>query len=184
MFTCFNDGIIRKDNLIDEVMMNYASATYEHGYLNYTASFWATHYREAQNKATQDTLQSVLKVCDIQSRRFQTWFNIYYNMAHPRESTPQFPSIMMVGSYFGHEAVVKRLLDPGKAGVDSKDSRYGRTPLSWAAGNGHEAVVKLFLDTSKADVDSKDSNGQTPLSLATGNGHEGVVKLLQSARTS
>ena len=46
----------------------------------------------------------------------------------------------------GHEAVVKLLLETGKADVDSKDKEYGRTPLSWAAENGHEAVVKLQVE--------------------------------------
>ena len=47
-------------------------------------------------------------------------------------------------AYNGHEAVVKLLL--AKEGVDpvAKDSKYGRTPLSWAAESGHEAVVKLL----------------------------------------
>ena len=54
----------------------------------------------------------------------------------------------------GHEAVVKLLLETGKANADSKD-KDGRTPLSWAAASGHEAVVKLLLETGKADTDSK-----------------------------
>jgi ankyrin repeat domain-containing protein 50 len=62
---------------------------------------------------------------------------------------------------------------------DSKDPGYGRTPLSWVAGNGHEAVVKLLLATGKVDADSKDTDGQTPLSWAAGDGHEAVVKLLR-----
>ena len=49
---------------------------------------------------------------------------------------------------------MKLLLEKG-ADVESKD-RYGRTPLSWAAGNGHEAVVKLLLEKG-ADVESKDN---------------------------
>ncbi len=69
----------------------------------------------------------------------------------------------------GQEAVVKLLLETGKAHVDSKD-RYNRTPLLWATWNRHEAVVKLFLETGKADVDSKDAYGQTPLSCAAENG--------------
>ena len=45
----------------------------------------------------------------------------------------------------GHEAVVKVLLEMGKADVDANaKDRYGRTPLSYAVGNGHEAVVKLL----------------------------------------
>ena len=53
----------------------------------------------------------------------------------------------------GHEAVVKLLLATGKVDVDSKDTEYDQTPLSWAAAGGHEAVVKLLLDTGKVDVD-------------------------------
>ena len=37
---------------------------------------------------------------------------------------------------------MKLLLDRG-AELESQDS-YGRTALSWAAGNGHETVVKLL----------------------------------------
>jgi ankyrin repeat protein len=78
---------------------------------------------------------------------------------------------------YGHESVVKLLLETGKVDVDSKDN-YGQTPLSWAAENGHESVVKLLLETGKVDVDSKDNYGQTPLWWAAQNGHESVVKLL------
>ncbi|KFZ04624.1 hypothetical protein V501_09121, partial [Pseudogymnoascus sp. VKM F-4519 (FW-2642)] len=61
--------------------------------------------------------------------------------------------------------------------VDTKDTMYGRTPLSWAVGNGHEAIVHQLLEKG-AEVDTKDSDGQTPLSWAAGKGHEVVVQLL------
>jgi len=51
---------------------------------------------------------------------------------------------------YGHEAVVKQLLDSEKVDVDSKD-RDGRTPLLWAAQKGHGAVVKLLLDSEKGE---------------------------------
>jgi ankyrin repeat protein len=35
------------------------------------------------------------------------------------------------------------LLEKG-AELESKDDRWGQTPLSWAAENGHDAVVKLL----------------------------------------
>jgi ankyrin repeat protein len=37
------------------------------------------------------------------------------------------------------------ILEKG-AELESKDDKYRRTPLSWAAENGHEAVVKLLLE--------------------------------------
>ena len=56
----------------------------------------------------------------------------------------------------------KLLLEKG-AELESKDTEYGQTPLSWAAENGHEAVVKLLLEKG-AEPKHKDYNGQTPLS--------------------
>ena len=55
----------------------------------------------------------------------------------------------------GHEAVVKLLLGPNDAEVDSKDN-FGGTPLLWVAGKGHEAIVKLLLAHNDVEVDSKD----------------------------
>jgi ankyrin repeat protein len=49
--------------------------------------------------------------------------------------------------------VVKLLLEKG-AELKSKDKKYSRTPLLWAASNGHEAVVKLLLEKG-AELESK-----------------------------
>ncbi|VTT58628.1 unnamed protein product, partial [Fusarium fujikuroi] len=76
------------------------------------------------------------------------------------------------------KAVVKMLLDTGKVDVNARDTKYGRTPLSWAAVNEYEAVVKILLNTGKVDVNATDKNGQTPLSQAAVNRHEAVVKML------
>jgi ankyrin repeat protein len=40
---------------------------------------------------------------------------------------------------------MKLLLEKGVK-LKSKDNKYNRTPLSWAAENGHETVVKLLLE--------------------------------------
>jgi ankyrin repeat protein len=71
-------------------------------------------------------------------------------------------------AFFGILGIMSYLISTAR-NLDSKDPGYGRTPLSWAAGNGHEAVVKLLLETGKVDVDSKE---------AAEGGHEAVVKLL------
>jgi ankyrin repeat protein len=161
-------------NVFDE---SKAHTSAEHGYLDYASKFWAIHYRAGQIGETVEISPSYLKLCDIPSKRFQTWFNIYWKSAHRWDSNPGFTSTMLLASYFGHEAVVKLLLATGKVDVDSKD-KDSQTPLWWAAKEGHEAVVKLLLATGKVDVDFKDKLSQTPLWWAALGGHEAVVKLL------
>ena len=150
-------------NVFDE---SKAHTSTEHGYLNYTSKFWAIHYQVGQIGETMEILPLYLKLCDIPSKRFQTWFDIYWKSGHPWEPNAGFTSTMLLASYFGHEAVVKLLLATGKVDIDSKDTKYGQTPLSWAAEGGHKAVVELLLATGKVDVDSKDTSGRTPLSWA------------------
>lgn len=48
---------------------------------------------------------------------------------------------------YDHDVVVKQLLDTGKVDVDTKDTKYGQMPLSWAATGGHNAVVERLLAT-------------------------------------
>jgi ankyrin repeat protein len=149
--------------------------THEHGFLDYAAKHWADNFREANIKEDKAVLKSVLDICDTRSKRFMTWFLVYWTTVELR--CPQNFTDLMVGSYFGHEEVVKLSLKKG-VDVDSKDATFDRTPLLWAAGNGHKAVVKLLLQKG-ARVDVKDTpSGQTPLLRAAGNGQEVVVKLL------
>ena len=169
------------DNVLVNDMSSHNSVTKqqpeEHGFLSYAACFWPTHYRQSQRRVTKDISKSVLEILDTRSKRFQTWFPLYWKLAHPYTSTLQSASSMMVASYFGHETVVELLLKMGKSDVNSKD-RNGRTPLSWASENGHSTVVELLLETDKVNVDSADRSSRTPLSWAAGNGREAVVKLL------
>jgi ankyrin repeat domain-containing protein 50 len=177
LFTEFDSYFDKRGESRGERYSKVKEIVENHHFLSYAASQWAAHFRKAQiRKVEYVILQSYLDIYDPQSQRYQNWFFIYWTLVHRYESTLQFTSRMMVGSYFGHEAVVKLLLE-AKAKVDSKDG-YGRTPLSWAAERGHEAVVKLLLE-AKAKVDSKDVYGRTPLSWAAERGHEAVVKLLR-----
>ena len=73
----------------------------------------------------------------------------------------------------GHEAVVRLLLEKS-AELGSKETKYGWTPLSSAAG---ETVVLLLLENG-AELESKDNSGQTPLSWAAVNEQVAVVQLL------
>ncbi|KAL6230238.1 hypothetical protein BDW75DRAFT_234563 [Aspergillus navahoensis] len=176
-----------------------------HDFLRYSARTWTTHFREAGIIPTTTILSSTLRICDTNSRSYAVWFGIFWETTN-WERTEDFSNLMLA-SYCGLCAIAKVLLEQG-ADVDSKDSRYSRTPLSWAAENGHEEVVRLLIqtgrdsqygqtplswaaqhghwqvvmlliDSEKVDVDSKDSMyGRTPLSWTAGNGHEEVVRLL------
>ncbi|KAM0175384.1 hypothetical protein ACHAPC_009627 [Botrytis cinerea] len=65
----------------------------------------------------------------------------------------------------------------GKDYMPEPLEKYGRTLLSFVAGEGYEDITELLID--KFHPDTKDGkNNQTPLSWAVKNGHEAVVKLL------
>ncbi|KAK7178576.1 Ankyrin repeat domain-containing protein 50-like protein 1 [Paraphaeosphaeria sporulosa] len=147
-----------------------------HTLLDYSATFWGLHFREACISNDDAALaRYALKISDPDLKAYSVWSQIYWEseiFGNPRYST-----VLVVASYFGHDAVAKLVLDKG-ADLESKDDKYGRTPLSWAAEHGREAVVKLLLDKG-AELESRDDNyGRTPLSWAAENGHEAVVRLL------
>ncbi|PWY90264.1 ankyrin, partial [Aspergillus sclerotioniger CBS 115572] len=62
---------------------------------------------------------------------------------------------------------------------DIKDTEYGWTALSWAAGHSHEGVVRLLL-TKGVDLVGSDYKGRTPLSWTyiLRKGHANVVQFL------
>ena len=81
------------------------------------------------------------------------------------------------GGEYGHDWVVKLLLDTGTVDCYTEDE-CSRTPLSWAASNGHETVFRQLLNTGRVDINSKCRVERTVLSWAAMNGHEAVVKQL------
>jgi ankyrin repeat domain-containing protein 50 len=164
----------------------------DHIFLDYSAKNWAAHFREAHVRTNSTMTRSVLKICDIHSKSCPTWFKIYWTNTYEYIDFPEHFAALMIASYFGLKRVVKLLLETD-VDLNSTDNTYGRSALSWAAGEGHEAVVKQLLGKgAKADlkaiikllfkkgakVNLKDKRGRTPLSWAAENGHEAVVKLL------
>lgn len=89
---------------------------------------------------------------------------------------------LSLASERGHETVVRILLDRG-ALVNSRDTRWGRSPLFWAAKNGHARIVRLLLDHSadvKADVNCKDDKGWSPIRWVEKYGPASVHEILRS----
>ncbi len=68
---------------------------------------------------------------------------------------------------YGHDDVMKPLLENG-ANVNSiaEDENRG-TPLHWAVGAGKLECVKILVEAG-ADIDAENQHGQTPLDLVSG----------------
>ena len=66
---------------------------------------------------------------------------------------PLLPIVIVVG----HEAIIRLLVNIGKVNINSKDTKYSLTPLSWATREGHKAVVRLLLVIGKANINLKNT---------------------------
>ncbi|KAL2843373.1 hypothetical protein BJY01DRAFT_235679 [Aspergillus pseudoustus] len=130
----------------DEDNSNIAGS---YDFLQYSAETWTTHFREANIIPTAAILPSAVRLCDLGSRSYAAWFYIFWATTD-LDDIENFSNLMLA-SYCGNYAIAEVLLEQG-ADVDSKDSAYGQTPLSWAAENGHKEVVKLLLQTGKHAV--------------------------------
>ncbi|KAL9561163.1 hypothetical protein ACKAV7_014518 [Fusarium commune] len=167
----FNSNV----GLLTEMDRTASHCVDKHSFLDYSAKTWGAHFRKAEFIDDDSIVPFVLGICDTGSKSYSVWFRIYWKTSG-RSPTKCFTDLM-IASYYGHRVIVKLLLEKGEE-IETKDSKYGQTPLSWAARNGHEAVMKLLLDKG-AEIEAKDSlYGQTPLSRAATNGREAAVKLL------
>ena len=127
---------------IKDDVLNY---TMRHIFLEYAAEYWSVHLRESKDAVDIGLLQSVcFNLCNTQSLRFSTWFQVYWTMSNPYETFPHGLDNLMIGSHLGLTAIVQLLLQQG-FNISNQD-HLNRMALSWAANSGHAAVVKLLLD--------------------------------------
>ncbi|KAK3984418.1 hypothetical protein QBC44DRAFT_301381 [Cladorrhinum sp. PSN332] len=163
-----------------------------HIFLDYSAKNWATHVRFLPVESQKAMTESILKICDTNSRRFATWFRIYWT-----NTNIDFPTgftTLMAASYFGLETAVECLRKKDGSHLDPRDDTHRRSALSWAAGNGFEVVVRLLIEIpdfggaalkwwlrKNGRVNSADKYGRTPLTYAVWSGSMAVVELLIKA---
>lgn len=80
----------------------------------------------------------------------------------------------------GNLELARLLLNAG-AGISSKDTRYGLSPLQWAVLEDRESMVEFLLQKG-AEVNISDSpdttSSCTALSVAAARGHKQIVKIL------
>lgn len=163
-------------------------------FLDYSAKHWASHLRESEINTQKSMTALVLRICNPNTRRFQTWFKIHWT-ATERINSPQGLTTLMVASYYGLSAVVKHLLKLNNTMVNAKDRTYKRTALCWAARNGFHVVVGQLIKGGNfwmrylpskigkgAKIDSRDVDGRTPLTHAVWNGNLATVELLLKAK--
>ncbi|EHK26662.1 uncharacterized protein TRIVIDRAFT_141703, partial [Trichoderma virens Gv29-8] len=161
----------------------------KHTFLDYSAKHWTTHLRESRIDVKNSPFSiSILRLCDTTSSSCLSWLRIYWsgtNTDFPGDFTP-----LMTASYFGLTEVMKCLYKLDNAELNLQDDTYGRSALSWAAGNGFHGAVKLLISRWRgfrllsrvgARVDSVDRDGLTPLSHAILNSHVAAAKLLLKA---
>jgi hypothetical protein len=138
---------------------------------------WENSYKKLQDQEEYETLTKIYSQALVSSKA--------ESGGYLSEATRLWNDIAILDDLKEYDKADKRLLEArsGYMGAFGKDhlpgliSQYGRTLLSFAAGEGHEDITKLLLDTVHPDIKDGKS-GQTPLSWAAGNGHEAVVKLL------
>jgi ankyrin repeat domain-containing protein 50 len=175
------------NSLADDATLSQCDES--HVFLDYSAKHWTTHVYESHTEDDNMATQSMLRLCDTSSKRCLTWFRVYWtstSIDFPKDFTS-----LMIASYFGLTAVVKHLLEYGSVDLDSKDGTYGRSALSWAAGNGFDVVSELLIKGTHhrlknlrlplrkgAHVNYVDKHGRTPLMYAVWNRHITVVRRL------
>jgi len=77
---------------------------------------------------------------------------------------------------------VEALLKANPGLLSSKDHKYGRTPLHWAALYGNKDVVELLL-AKGANVNATDNDRMTPLHLVAKNDQKETAKLMLETAT-
>ncbi|KAI9148347.1 Non-reducing end alpha-L-arabinofuranosidase BoGH43A [Paramyrothecium foliicola] len=165
-----------------------------HIFLEYSARHWGTHVIAAGlDDPTMVDLS--VKLCDSETKRFLTWFNIHWAGTH--SGAPKDFTALMAASYLGLAQAVSFMLKRRTVAINSCDGTYKRTPLSWASEYGFTEVVKLLIGgpslqlrdvlnlnlsfLRRTVIDTKDIYGRTPLSYACWNGNTDIIELLVNA---
>ncbi|PQE30996.1 sex-determining fem-1 protein [Rutstroemia sp. NJR-2017a WRK4] len=147
--------------------------------LDYSASYWVDHYRQSEKIFQEEAATRTRDLC--LPEHFRKWAAIYQKSSY---FTPLAGPPLCLASALGLERAVEMfLLEQYSArfgfqiDLETRDEKYGSTPLLWAAGQGHNIVVKQLLERG-ANLETIGEDGQTPLSSAAKKGHNSIVEQL------
>lgn len=87
---------------------------------------------------------------------------------------------LMIAAADGHAAIVELLLAHDLIDVNRADTRWGRTALSWAAGQGQRETLRLLMRFRSTNIGLKDREGKSALAWAIDSGNLQVVEELRT----
>ncbi|KAH8158045.1 hypothetical protein CIB48_g10197 [Xylaria polymorpha] len=163
-------------------------------FLDYAASNWADHYRQAHNTLGTDLERLAFQLCETEKRLSLSWLKVY---GEKRIQDPEFfrelGTPLLIASYFGLHNLVNIILQEHKTSLNMGGAFNERTALSWASEKGyglivqsllnqvpkHQVIIRdsflLFLETI---VNRTDRLGRSPLWYSVANGHYIIVQHL------
>lgn len=128
--------------------IQYDSYADLHGFLNYSATYWVSHFRTAKPSEEMPLIRSALRVCDPRSKRIGAWlykYNIIHDCYYYGPSTLTTFTQLMIVSYLELENLVQPLLREN-VDINEKLRSFDVTALSIAANMIHVNMVRLLLE--------------------------------------
>lgn len=136
----------------------------KHDLLDYAVRYWNVNFRMAIQGDEVSGLWR--RVCTQEAntqeaKRFRSWSDLYWTLGN---TAIPIGSCLALGCYFGHNAMVERLINDVGCNVDSED-KHRQTPLMWAAKLGHGKICQMLL-SKDAQTERRDFGARTALLLA------------------
>ena len=149
--------------------------------MNYAALHW-THHFQAVGERDLEMFRRWMRICQPQSERFDTWFQVYWyarRMRNSLESNGMIPNFskMSLASFLGQYLMVDHLI--GRGEPLERKAGQGWSPLTSAIHSRNAAIISLLIENGTS-VASEAVEDWTPLGLAASKGYEGILgSLLQ-----
>lgn len=127
-----------------------------HCFLEYASHHWATHYRAAS--PDEVLLNSSIKICEIHSNTWKTWFGFYLFERslwekYRRSWFPKSGNELLLRSYFGHTDAARMILEgrsqPGFfswVSKDALDSENDTLALEKACEQDRQDIIRILVE--------------------------------------
>lgn len=133
-------------------------------FFEYAARTWDHHFRKIQtHEGAVDLLHAVLKLYDVQSRRFQNWFNFCNDSLSSNTTKVGISLPLMLATELSHHALFRYFLESGYD-LEATDMGKKHTPFLRAVSQRDLATSKALAELG-ANIEARGQNGETALTL-------------------